>query len=129
MTELRLLDQLTPDNEFLTRHNGPRESDMDTMLQTVNATSLEHLIEETVPAGIRLPEPMALEAPLSEVAMLAKLKAIAGKNQIKRSLIGQVTTAPIRHTQSCATCWKIRVGTPLTPHTSQRSPKAVLNHC
>ncbi|MBV7298390.1 aminomethyl-transferring glycine dehydrogenase [Enterovibrio paralichthyis] len=89
MTELRLLDQLTPDNEFLTRHNGPRESDMDTMLQTVNATSLEHLIEETVPAGIRLPEPMALEAPLSEVAMLAKLKAIAGKNQIKRSLIGQ----------------------------------------
>ncbi len=129
MTELRLLDQLTPDNEFLTRHNGPRESDMDTMLQTVNATSLEHLIEETVPAGIRLPEPMALEAPLSEVAMLAKLKAIAGKNQIKRSLIGQGYYGTHTPHPILRNVLENPVGTPLTPHTSQRSPKAVLNHC
>ncbi|EOD79514.1 Glycine dehydrogenase [Grimontia indica] len=89
MTESRLLDQLQADNEFVSRHNGPRVSDQQAMLNTVNATSLEHLIEETVPAGIRLPQPMTLDAPLSEVAMLSKLKAIASKNVIKRSFIGQ----------------------------------------
>ncbi|MDD1780379.1 aminomethyl-transferring glycine dehydrogenase [Enterovibrio sp. ZSDZ35] len=89
MTESRLLDQLLPDNEFVTRHNGPRESEQQTMLDAISANSLEHLIEETVPAAIRLPEPMKLDGAKSEVDMLATLKAIASKNIIKRSLIGQ----------------------------------------
>ncbi|MDD1793463.1 aminomethyl-transferring glycine dehydrogenase [Enterovibrio sp. ZSDZ42] len=89
MTESRLLDQLQPHAEFATRHNGPREADQKEMLKAINANSVEHLIEETVPAGIRLPQPLQLDDALSEVAMLQKLKAIASKNVIKRSFIGQ----------------------------------------
>ncbi|MFD2177649.1 aminomethyl-transferring glycine dehydrogenase [Veronia pacifica] len=89
MTDTRLLDSLGTDGEFVARHNGPKQQEQADMLKAVNATSLEHLIEETIPAGIRLPEPMKLDAALSEHNMLARLKEIASKNVIKRSLIGQ----------------------------------------
>ncbi|WED24544.1 aminomethyl-transferring glycine dehydrogenase [Vibrio sp. JC009] len=84
-----LLTQLSSNKEFVSRHNGPAPAEQKIMLDIINAESLEQLINETVPASIRLPSPLSLEAPLSESDMLAKLKSIAGKNQIKRTFIGQ----------------------------------------
>ncbi len=89
MTHIRLLDSLVADNDFIARHNGPDTQQQDAMLATINATSLEHVIEETVPADIRLPKPLNLNAPKSETQMLAELSDIAAQNTIKRSLIGQ----------------------------------------
>lgn len=87
MTEL--LQKLSTQNEFVSRHNGPNKADQQKMLQTVNAESLEQLIDQTVPAAIRLEKPLTLDAPMSESDMLVKLKQIANLNQIKRTFIGQ----------------------------------------
>ncbi|OOE40725.1 glycine dehydrogenase (aminomethyl-transferring) [Salinivibrio kushneri] len=89
MTQTRLLDSLVADNDFIARHNGPDTNQKNAMLAAINATSLEHVIEETVPADIRLPQPLNLSAPKSETQMLAELSDIAAQNTIKRSLIGQ----------------------------------------
>jgi len=92
MTELlqsQLLKDLGTQNEFVARHNGPNKADQQTMLNAINATSLDSLIDETVPAQIRLEKPMSLAAPQSEMDMLASLKEIANLNQVKRTFIGQ----------------------------------------
>ncbi|KUI98198.1 aminomethyl-transferring glycine dehydrogenase [Vibrio sp. MEBiC08052] len=85
----QLLRNLSSQTEFATRHNGPHQREQAMMLETIGAESLAALINETVPAGIRLEHPLSLPAPMSESEMLAALKRIAGKNQIARSFIGQ----------------------------------------
>ncbi|NNN99577.1 aminomethyl-transferring glycine dehydrogenase [Vibrio sp. B1-2] len=92
MTELLhspLLSQLSTENEFVARHNGPNPADQQKMLNAINAESLAALIEQTVPAQIRLESPMSLAAPKSEADMLSAIKVFANQNQIKRTFIGQ----------------------------------------
>ncbi|EKL5293729.1 aminomethyl-transferring glycine dehydrogenase [Vibrio parahaemolyticus] len=87
MTEL--LQSLSTQNEFVGRHNGPKLSDQQKMLEAINAVSLDALISETVPANIRLEQPMTLAEAKSEADMLATMKQFAKQNQIKRTFIGQ----------------------------------------
>jgi glycine dehydrogenase len=75
-------------NSFVNRHNGPREAEVQEMLQIVGVKSVDELIRQIVPEGIRLREPLALDAPLSEYEYLQKIKTIAQKNKPFRSLIG-----------------------------------------
>ena len=60
-------------NEYRFRHIGPRPNELDKMLKTVKAKSLNELIDQTVPAGIRLNEYSALSEPLSEYEYLKQL--------------------------------------------------------
>ncbi len=87
MTEL--LQSLSTQNEFVGRHNGPKLSDQQKMLEAINAFSLDALISETVPANIRLEQPMTLAEAKSEADMLATMKQFAKQNQVKRTFIGQ----------------------------------------
>ncbi|WP_348224710.1 aminomethyl-transferring glycine dehydrogenase [Vibrio parahaemolyticus] len=87
MTEL--LQSLSTLNEFVGRHNGPKLSDQQKMLEAINAVSLDALISETVPANIRLEQPMTLAEAKSEADMLAAMKQFAKQNQVKRTFIGQ----------------------------------------
>ncbi|HCE3310936.1 aminomethyl-transferring glycine dehydrogenase [Vibrio parahaemolyticus] len=87
MTEL--LQSLSTQNEFVGRHNGPKLSDQQKMLEAINAVSLDALISETVPANIRLEQPMTLAEAKSEADMLAAMKQFAKQNQVKRTFIGQ----------------------------------------
>ncbi|HCH0318937.1 TPA: aminomethyl-transferring glycine dehydrogenase [Vibrio parahaemolyticus] len=87
MTEL--LQSLSTQNEFVGRHNGPKLSDQQKMLEAINAVSLDTLISETVPANIRLEQPMTLAEAKSEADMLAAMKQFAKQNQVKRTFIGQ----------------------------------------
>ncbi|EJT3519325.1 TPA: aminomethyl-transferring glycine dehydrogenase [Vibrio parahaemolyticus] len=87
MTEL--LQSLSTQNEFVGRHNGPKLSDQRKMLEAINAVSLDALISETVPANIRLEQPMTLAEAKSEADMLATMKQFAEQNQVKRTFIGQ----------------------------------------
>lgn len=87
MTEL--LQSLSTQNEFVGRHNGPKLSDQQNMLEAINAVSLDALISETVPANIRLEQPMTLAEAKSEADMLAAMKQFAKQNQVKRTFIGQ----------------------------------------
>ncbi|EJE4160757.1 aminomethyl-transferring glycine dehydrogenase [Vibrio parahaemolyticus] len=87
MTEL--LQSLSTQNEFVGRHNGPKLSDQQKMLDAINAVSLDALISEIVPANIRLEQPMTLAEAKSEADMLATMKQFAKQNQVKRTFIGQ----------------------------------------
>jgi len=75
-------------DEFVARHIGPSADDIAAMLAAIGAPSLAALIDETVPAAIRLPSPLPLPDPRPEAEALAALKAIAAKNRVMKSLIG-----------------------------------------
>ncbi len=90
---------LEPAGGFVSRHNGPSEDEVAAMLQTLGLQSLDDLVERTVPAAIRMTRKLALPAPLSEHALLDKLRLMGAKNKTFRSLIGMgyygCITAPV----------------------------------
>lgn len=75
-------------NNFINRHNGPREEEHAKMLKVVGVDSLDTLIAQTVPAGIRLPGPLNLPEAMSENEYLDHLKALGAKNKLFKSYIG-----------------------------------------
>jgi len=75
-------------NNFINRHNGPRKSETELMLKAIGVDTLDQLIDETVPAAIRLPKPLNLPASLNEYEYLSHIKALASKNQVFKSYIG-----------------------------------------
>ena len=74
--------------KFSDRHIGPRSNDVKEMLSQVNASSIEQLINETVPAQIHLDREMSLPEALSESRFIEHMKGIAQKNKNYRSYIG-----------------------------------------
>ena len=74
--------------DFAGRHIGPRSEDIQVMLTAIGAESLEALIEQTVPDGIRFRGTMDWGPALSEGALLDQLSEIAAKNRPFRSFIG-----------------------------------------
>jgi len=58
------------------------------MLETVGAPSLDALVADIVPAGIRLTAPPPLPPAESEFEYLRRLRTIAAKNRVARSYIG-----------------------------------------
>ncbi len=85
-TPLALLEDAT---EFHARHIGPDAADESLMCAAIGVASREALIDAVVPASIRRANGMALPAPITEAGALAELKAIAGKNKLYKSFIGQ----------------------------------------
>ncbi len=83
---LRSLEQ---HDAFVERHIGPNDDEIARMLRVVGHESLDAMTDAIVPAGIKSPAPLALPAAIGEVEALAKLRAIAGRNQVFRSFIGQ----------------------------------------
>ena len=75
-------------DQFVNRHNGPSEHDVQDMLKKINAPTLDALIDQTIPAAIRLKAPLDLPEGLSEYAYLQHLRGIAAKNKLYKSYIG-----------------------------------------
>jgi glycine dehydrogenase len=73
---------------FQSRQIGPDRSDAEAMLETIGASSLEALIDEVIPARIRLREPIALPRGVPEQEFLKSLAEIAARNRICKSYIG-----------------------------------------
>ncbi|QID17587.1 aminomethyl-transferring glycine dehydrogenase [Nitrogeniibacter mangrovi] len=82
------LSDLEQRDAFIGRHIGPDADDIAAMLSVLGASSLDALIEQTVPPAIRLSAPLPLGEPMPEHEALGKLKAIADKNVVKSSMIG-----------------------------------------
>ena len=74
--------------KFEDRHNGPDQQDVAEMLKVIGLPSVDALIDETVPAGIRMKEPLNLPLPKSEFQFLKDLRQIASHNQLFKSYIG-----------------------------------------
>ncbi len=83
------LAELENASEFVARHIGIEAEDERRMLSVIGLASRQALIEAVVPASIARGNPMQLPAALTEAAALAELKAIAAKNQVLKSFIGQ----------------------------------------
>ncbi len=75
-------------DSFSARHIGPQPRDRDAMLAAIGVSSLDQLIEETIPASIRLKKPLKLPSGESEATYLKRLQGIAAKNKVFRSYIG-----------------------------------------
>jgi|TARA_B110000444_G_scaffold52293_1_gene48255 glycine dehydrogenase len=73
---------------FSDRHIGPRNSDVQQMIEKIGITSINQLIEETVPSQIMLNRDMDLPEAMSEIRFSEHMKSIAQKNKIYRSYIG-----------------------------------------
>ena len=79
---------LDPSDTFLHRHNGPSPADVQEMLTLIGSSSLENLVEQTIPADIRIKSPLQIGCPRGEHELLESLRAIADRNETCRSLIG-----------------------------------------
>ncbi|MCB0655886.1 MAG: aminomethyl-transferring glycine dehydrogenase [Saprospiraceae bacterium] len=116
---------------FRNRHIGINDTDLTTMLQTIGVTSLDQLMDETIPRDIRLDKPLDLPAALSEFNYLSHLEAIAARNSNHKSLIGQgfygtVTPAPILRNVFQNPGWYTQY-TPYQAEISQGRLEALLN--
>jgi glycine dehydrogenase len=75
-------------DKFENRHNGPDETQVKEMLQTIGADSMEALISQTVPSAIRLKKKLNLPAAKTEYQFLKDFKKLAHQNKIFKSYIG-----------------------------------------
>ena len=75
--------------DFQNRHIAPNEADTAEMLDVVGVNSIDELIEQTVPATIRLKQPLNLPAAKSETEYLGALKQTSLLNKVFKSFIGQ----------------------------------------
>lgn len=124
---------MTPfeNSSFATRHIGPQERDLAAMLQTVGASSLEDMIDQTIPPAIRLEKEPELAAPVSEFEFLENLRSIAGTNTVLKSYLGQgyygcVTPSVIQRNVFENPGWYTQY-TPYQPEISQGRLEALLN--
>jgi glycine dehydrogenase len=83
------LGELENPTEFIARHIGISAADEQLMLSVIGEASRRALIDSIVPRSIARARPMELPAAVTEAAALAELKAMAQKNQVLRSFIGQ----------------------------------------
>nr|WKN40371.1 aminomethyl-transferring glycine dehydrogenase [Tunicatimonas sp. TK19036] len=74
---------------FERRHIGPGPSEITSMLKVIGADSLDALIDETVPAAIRLKKPLNLPQAQTETEFLNHLRQIAQQNKVAKSYVGQ----------------------------------------
>ncbi len=73
---------------FASRHMGPRLEDQTTMLSAIGCSSIDELIDKTVPHAIRLKEPLDLAESMTESEYLEHLDELASKNVLYRNYIG-----------------------------------------
>lgn len=73
---------------FERRHNGPDSLQIKEMLETIGVNSIDQLIDETIPANIRLKTDPNLPEAKSEHEFLKEFKQLASKNKISSSYIG-----------------------------------------
>ena len=81
-------DVFSPTDTFLPRHMGSQGKDRKAMLDKLGFSSIDKLVDSTIPPQIRLPKDLSMDAPLTETEALDKLKSIMSKNIVLKSFIG-----------------------------------------
>ncbi|PZU99642.1 MAG: glycine dehydrogenase (aminomethyl-transferring), partial [Leptolyngbya sp.] len=120
-----------PLSPFVARHLGPTEGDTQAMLTALGYASLDQLTDATIPAKIRLLQPLNLPQGLDEAAAIAQLKTLANQNQVWRSYLGMgyantLTPAVIQRNVLENPGWYTQY-TPYQPEISQGRLEALLN--
>jgi glycine dehydrogenase len=125
------LTQLECCDAFVARHIGPSEQQQQAMLAEIGAESLDELMKKIVPADILLADPPNVGSGAPELAALAELKAIAGRNQRFKSYIGMgyhpVELPPVILRNLLENPGWYTAYTPYQPEVSQGRLEALLN--
>ncbi|HEX7135413.1 MAG TPA: hypothetical protein VF228_22750, partial [Iamia sp.] len=116
---------------FADRHIGPGVDDQAAMLAGLGYGSLEELVDDAVPAGIREAAPLELPEAVGEAEALEELRQLAARNQVVTSMIGMgyhgtVTPPVIRRSILENPAWYTAY-TPYQPEISQGRLEALLN--
>nr|WP_307844585.1 aminomethyl-transferring glycine dehydrogenase subunit GcvPB [Actinotalea solisilvae] len=110
---------------------GPRPAHLDTMLAAVGATSLDALVDDAVPAEIRMSGTLDLPPARTEAEVLAALRALADRNEVLVPMIGQgyhgTTTPPVIRRNVLENPAWYTAYTPYQPEISQGRLEALLN--
>jgi glycine dehydrogenase len=118
-------------DRFVDRHIGPTHEETRDMLRAIGATSIDQLIDQTIPSTIRLRRKLELPAPRSEHALLEQLEAIAGENEVWRSYLGMgyadCITPPVIQRNILENPGYYTPYTPYQPEISQGRLEALLN--
>ena len=85
---LKKLFQKMNTSSFALRHIGPSEKEQNQMLEAIGVSSKEQLISETIPAEIRLENPLNLDTELSEYEFLNHIYELSQKNKLFKTYIG-----------------------------------------
>jgi glycine dehydrogenase len=124
-------DPLRPTDNFLHRHLGPKEADIEQMVRSLGVASLDELMDEAVPETIRTGRPLDRPRPRGESEVLAELRQIAGQNQVYRSFIGMgfsgTITPPIIQRNILENPGWYTQYTPYQPEIAQGRLEALLN--
>jgi len=117
--------------DFFARHLGAIESDRDELLASLGFETLDQLSDAVVPQAIRLTEPLALPAALSEYEVQRQLAAMAARNNPGVSMIGlgyhaTVTPPVLRRMVLENPAWYTAY-TPYQPEISQGRLEALAN--
>ena len=125
------LDSLNQKDDFITRHIGPQQDDVDAMLETIGVATLDELIDQTIPESIRLHEPLKLDEPCTEQAGLAELRAHAQQNTVYTSYLGMgyydTIVPPVIQRNVLENPGWYTAYTPYQPEISQGRLEALLN--
>ena len=117
---------------FARRHIGPSPGDLNAMLDTVGAISLDDLIAQALPKDIRLRQEMVLPAALSEQGALTRAREVAAQNKKMTSLIGQgyygTILPPVIQRNILENPAWYTAYTPYQPEISQGRLEALLNY-
>lgn len=82
-------------DRFVDRHIGPSAIEIQEMLTTIGLSSLDDLIDQCVPANIRMSRDLNLPPALSETELLERATQLASRNSIFRSYIGMGYSATV----------------------------------
>ncbi|WP_022952935.1 aminomethyl-transferring glycine dehydrogenase [Leucothrix mucor] len=126
------LQTLEQSDDFVSRHIGPNDTDVQTMLDAVGASSLDELVGQTVPKQILLKEPLALEPACTEQEALGYLRGLADQNQVNTSYIGMgyydTIVPPVILRNVLENPGWYTAYTPYQPEISQGRLEALLNY-
>ena len=117
--------------KFVNRHVGITAEDLPDMLKTVGENTLDELIDQTIPANIRLKQPLNLPDPMTEREFAEHINELASKNEVFTSYIGMgwydtVCPAPIQRNVFENPVWYTSY-TPYQAEVSQGRLEALLN--
>ncbi len=131
LNDVNGVPQNTPQAAFETRHIGLNPHDISTMLASLDVPSLETLLDEVIPAGIRRHDEMNLPEALSEADILDEMRALAAQNKVVTSLIGMgyygCHTPPVVLRNVLENPAWYTAYTPYQPEISQGRLEAILN--
>jgi len=127
----RPIGDLAQTDDFVSRHIGPRDTELSEMLVEIGVASVDTLIEQAVPEAIFDASPIDLPESRTESDVLAELRQLADANQPMKSLIGMgyydCITPPVVLRNVLENPGWYTAYTPYQPEISQGRLEALLN--